>query len=57
MDNGASCAGFGATHSLGYLIDIGGSDVVATIGFCWQGDDPTVAAQVHDAANNVIIGS
>jgi hypothetical protein len=49
QDAGANCAGTGATHSIGYLVDTGASGQAAAVTFCWRGDDGAIVAQVHEA--------
>jgi hypothetical protein len=54
-DSGQSCVGTGATHSIGYLVDVGASDLAASVMFCWRGDDAAIARQVEDAVTSLAI--
>jgi hypothetical protein len=54
-DNGQSCAGSGATRSLTDLVDVGATDLVLSVRFCWRGDNPAVAAQIRDVVNRLTV--
>lgn len=55
VGNGSGCLGIGADHSTTYFVDDGPTGGVFDMSFCWVGNAPALADDVHAVATRLTL--